>query len=89
MEFLTNLDPIQWIFLGIGVILAAPVLLDFFKGDSKPKVKGSNDLSDLIKKWEELADAVDEVGICDACDKLDEVFPLLIQARKTENKNEQ
>ena len=82
-SFLGSMDVIQWVFLGLGVILVAPVLLDFFSKFKSVKVKrsSSNDLGDLITKWETLADAVHEAGIHEACDLLDEVFPLLIHAR--------
>ena len=80
-SFLGSMDVIQWVFLGLGVILVAPVLLDFFNKSVKVKRSGNNDLGDLITKWETLADAVHEAGIHEACDLLDEVFPLLIHAR--------
>lgn len=90
MELLSSLlgsmDVIQWVFLGLGVILVAPVLLDFFSKfkDVKVKRSSSNDLGDLIAKWETLADAVHKAGIHEACDLLDEVFPLLIHVREEE-----
>jgi len=85
-SFLGSMDVIQWVFLGLGVILVAPVLLDFFSKFKSVKVKrsSSNDLGDLITKWETLADAVHEAGINEACDLLDEVFPLLIHVRDEE-----
>lgn len=87
-SFLGSMDVIQWVFLGLGVILVAPVLLDFFNKGVKVKRSGNNDLGDLITKWETLADAVHEAGIHEACDLLDEVFPLLIHVRDEPENND-
>lgn len=84
----------QWVFLGLGVVLVVPYLMELLGGLSLPsftKKEDHNCLTDLVCKWEELADAVHEAGLHDACSKLDEVFPLLIEARedrKPENKDE-
>jgi len=97
MEFLSQLDIIQWVFLIIGLVLAGPVVLDYGKNlldkvpkkdkDNKPKPTphtDDHDLTDLVCKWECLADAVHEAELHDACKKLEEVFPLLIKVRKIE-----
>ena len=90
MDFLSGLEPIQWVFLGLGAVLVAPLLFEYsgklFSGvkDKLPTPKHTDDscLTDLVCKWECLADAVHEAGLHDACSKLDEVFPLLLNARQ-------
>ncbi|MHA2401516.1 MAG: hypothetical protein ACXADH_00875 [Candidatus Kariarchaeaceae archaeon] len=91
MDFLSGLEPIQWVFLGLGVVIAAPPL---FQGlgkvfsnvkDNIPSgTSKNNTLTDLVCKWECLSDAVHEAGLHDACKKLDEVFPLLIAVKEDE-----
>lgn len=51
--------------------------------DAPPKtnVVHKDGLTELVCKWECLADACHEAGLHDACLVLDEVFPLLIRSR--------
>jgi hypothetical protein len=94
MDFLTGLEPIQWVFLGLGAVLVVPMLLEYggkFLTQIKDRVpspedpndthRNGTDLTDLVCKWECLRDEVHAHGLHEACKKLDEVFPMLIQVR--------
>lgn len=81
----------QWIIIGVGVIIAFPPIVSWVGGlskkapetpDTTPETNESHILTDLVSKWECLADACHEAGLHDACQKLNEVFPLLISSRK-------
>ena len=90
LEFLTNLSPMQLILIGIGVLILLPNIIDLFKKMPIPKIKtsdtdGKNALADIVGKWECLHDACDERGLLDACERLQEVFPLLVKVRDKTN----
>ena len=103
MEFLNSLSLAQWIFIIIGAVIAGsgafPYIKDWLAGfsDSKtPTVVDSNccdyldrDLTNIVCKWECLADACEYMGLDAATQKLDEVFPLLIEVRADEDKDEE
>tara|TARA_Y100001951_G_C11296561_1_gene276100 strand:+ start:3601 stop:3927 length:327 start_codon:yes stop_codon:yes gene_type:complete len=86
MDFLSDINPIQWMLIAIGVfILGGPVVTNgreliarFWKEREKDNTPVDRDLTDLVCKWECLSDATHKAGLYEACEKLDEVFPLLI-----------
>lgn len=96
MNFLSELTTVQWVFLALGAFIAAPPVIEYIsKFVSERKISlpvkktseiSEHDLTDLVCKWECLADAAHKVGLHEACSKLDEVFPLLIQVRSEINK---
>lgn len=91
LEFLTNLSPMQLILIGIGVLILSPTIIDLFKKIPIPKIKTPNTddkknaLADIVGKWECLHDACEEKGLLDACEQLQEVFPLLVKVRNKIN----
>jgi hypothetical protein len=79
MELLTSLDPFQWVIIGLGcTLLFWPAISSLFK--SSPKSVEGGSLTDLVAEWENLSASCHEQGLHDACKKLDEVFPLLLEA---------
>jgi hypothetical protein len=88
MELLQNLDTFQWILVGLGgLLLFWPAISGLFK-ESNQKVANNlekNSLSALVYEWENLSKSCHEAGLHDACKKLDEVFPLLIEANEKAN----
>lgn len=94
MEIFASISPVQWVFIGLGLLIALPALIPNLKLDSilkniKPKPSpptpsnhDNHGLTDLVCKWECLCNACHDAGIHEACDKLDEVFPLLAKTRK-------
>ena len=91
METLSDISLAQWIFIAVGLIIALPPVLSFFKGSVKiPEIKVStgNELTDLVRKWEALSDACQASGLHDACQTLDSVFPLLVGVREDTIKTE-
>jgi len=76
--------------MGIGVLILLPNIIDLFKKIPIPKIKtsdtnGENALADIVSKWEVLHDACSERGLIDACEQLEEVFPLLVKVRNKPN----
>jgi hypothetical protein len=107
MEIFASISPVQWVFIGLGLLIALPALIPNLKLDSilknikpnpsppAPSNHNDHDLTDLVCKWECLCNACHEAGIHEACDMLEEVFPLLSKVRKSkphtpkeDNKNE-
>lgn len=87
METLSDISLVQWMFIVIGLVIALPPVLSFFKNSvTIPKVavtNGSgNELTDLVRKWEALSDACQASGLHQACQSLDGVFPLLLKVRE-------
>lgn len=84
METLSDISPAQWIFIVVGLVIALPPVLSFFRGYvNLPKIKANtNELTDLVRKWEALSDACRASGLHNACQTLDSVFPLLIEVRE-------
>jgi len=82
-SLLGNLDPFQWVIIGLGCLLLFwPAISGIFKSVPKPRLPvGKNgSLTDLVAEWEVLSTSCHEQGLHDACKKLDEVFPLLLEA---------
>ena len=88
MEILSDISPVQWMFIVVGLVIALPPVLSFFKGSvNLPDIKvkaatSNNELTDLVRKWEALSDACQASGLHNACQTLDSVFPLLIGVRE-------
>lgn len=88
METLSDIGLAQWIFIAVGLVIALPPVLSFFKGYvNLPKIKVNttntgNELTDLVRKWEALSDGCKASGLHNACQTLDSVFPLLIEVRE-------
>lgn len=90
---LSELSLVQWIFIGLGLLIMAPSLfstlgkakklaLDVLGSikvpESKPKpVINGHKLTDLVCKWERLYEDCKESNLDLACSKMEEVFPLL------------
>jgi hypothetical protein len=77
-----ELSIVQWILIGVGILVILPNVLDFFKGVSLPSFGKSNSkvkLSTTVSQWEFLYNSCKELCLMDACEKLDEVFPLLVE----------
>ena len=86
LEFLTNLSPVQWILIGIGILILSPNIIELFKKVPIPKIETSKSsdkraLTDIVSKWECLHDACSAEGLKDACEKLEDMFPCLIKVR--------
>ena len=89
LELISDISMIQWIFIGLGLLIAAPALLDAFSklGDNIPSGistnKQDNGLTDLVGQWESLYDSCKQEGLEEACSTLDEVFPLLRERKNS------
>lgn len=93
MEFLSSLEPIQWIFLAIGLfVVGQPFVASLLTrepavdDDYRPEpTLGEGELTAVVRKWECLAESCADLGLDEAYDKLEEVFPLLIKVREDED----
>jgi len=100
MDILSEISVAQWVIVGIGVLIAFPAVFPWLQGllsgvnMPKPKpvpqpkptpVHEGHELTDLVCKWECLADSCHDAGLHEACKVLDTVFPLLIGSRESEH----
>ena len=90
LQFLSSLDPMQLILMGVGLFLAAPTIIDFFSDNNKKETKevranSNHSLTDIVCKWECLCDACETLRLEEAASKLEEVFPLLCKKKKSES----
>jgi len=86
LEFLSDLNPLQLVLLGVGLLLAAPAIMEFFSSKEENKVKHTDSIpdktiTDIVLKWERLCDACEDLGLEQASLKLEEVFPLLCKKK--------
>ena len=97
-----NLDIVQVILIGLGIVIVASV---FLKSDEKkpdpvappvvpppvvppPVVDDGHDFMCLVQKWHDLKACAHEQGLHEVCKVLDtDVFPLLNQPEKHEVKS--
>ena len=76
-----ELSTIQLILIGVGVFIALPSLIDLLKGFSVPSLSQSSanaNISTTVSQWEKLYNSCEKLCLTNACKKLDEVFPLLV-----------
>lgn len=93
MEILSDISLVQWVFIGVGLLIALPPIASFFKGsvalpEISKKAASDTELTNLVRKWEELALCCESAGLNEACQHLDTVFPLLLKAREDDIKVE-
>lgn len=80
LELISDISLVQWVFIILGVAIAAPTLFDsniLNKVKSSPADDLENGLTDLVGQWESLYDSCKKEGLDEACSTLDDVFPLL------------
>jgi hypothetical protein len=82
---LSDISPIQWVFLIVGVLIALPAVTPYLtsflnKRKDTPKDNDGYEtysLTDIVHKWESLEEACRKANLNEASVKLIEVFPLL------------
>lgn len=83
IDLLKDISPAQWLMLTIGVVFIGLSFKDqignFFGSFAVKKKEADIKLTALVGKWERLRDACHDAGLHKACDKLDEVFPMLVE----------
>jgi hypothetical protein len=104
MELLSNLNTFQIVLIGIGLLMAAPVIFpvlqQFLSGvvvkksdtpvpetedDNDKKDDNESDLTNIIHQWEDLLESCEKNKLDEACKLLEQLFPLLLNARKKES----
>lgn len=76
-----ELSTIQLILIGVGALIALPNVIDLFKGFSVPVFGKSSpkvNTSTAVTQWQDLYYSCEKLCLLNACKKLDEVFPLLV-----------
>ena len=88
IELLKDVSPAQWAMLAIGVVFVGLSFKDqvssFLGSFAVKKKEAEIKLTALVGKWERLRDACHSAGLHKACDKLDEVFPMLVEVNTDE-----
>tara|TARA_Y100001938_G_C8083432_1_gene430496 strand:+ start:291 stop:596 length:306 start_codon:yes stop_codon:yes gene_type:complete len=90
LSFFRGLDAFQWVLIVAGLVLLWPTIQErlvklFTKTEDVevPVIDNEtikkDDLTSLVYKWEVLYESCRQHDLNDACDKLKEVFPMLIK----------
>ena len=83
IELLTSITPMQWLWIGGGVLFLVPPAINLIKKSTKPLKRSapsvelslkSNNLTSIVHKWESLDNACEAAGLVEAQEKLREVF---------------
>lgn len=83
-NLIKDLKPAQVLLIGGALFLLWPTLWRYAKRGlgwfrQVPVDDGDYTLTTLTRKWEDLYNACHEAGLHEACDKLEEVFPLFLK----------
>lgn len=87
IDLIKDISPAQWVMLGIGVIFIGlsfksdvmNLINSITTAKQKKKVEEEIRLTSIVAKWERLRDACHDADLHKACEKLDEVFPMLVE----------
>lgn len=82
MDLLKDISPAQWAMLVLGVVFIGLSFKDDirrFLARRKDNKDKDIKLTTLVRKWEVLRNACHDAGLHRACNKLDEVFPMLVE----------
>lgn len=83
MDLFKDISPAQWAMLALGVVFIGASFKSevskFISSFTAKKKEADIKLTSLVGKWERLRDACYEADLHNACDKLDEVFPMLVE----------
>jgi hypothetical protein len=87
IELIKDISVAQWVMIVIGIAFimlsfrseVLGLLSSLSKAKQKKKVEEEIRLTSIVSKWERLRDACHDAGLNKACDKLDEVFPMLVE----------
>jgi len=83
MDLLKDISPAQWGMLVLGVFFVAfsfkSEVSRLISSFTAKKKEAGIKLTALVGKWERLRDACHDAGLHNACSKLDEVFPMLVE----------
>jgi hypothetical protein len=100
LDFIKDISPTQWVLIAVGLVLIVSSLkeriidilpslpkVDTVKPDPDIDPDEDTDLTSLVAKWEILSDACKEADLVDAYEKLQEVFPMLVEVYKPKGKS--
>ena len=83
MDIVKDISPAQWVMISLGVVFIGlsfkSEVSKFFTSFANRKKEIDIKLTSIVGKWERLRDACHDAGLHKACDKLDEVFPMLVE----------
>ena len=88
LDLFKDVSPAQWVMIALGVVfigLSFKSQVTSILGSFVAKKKEADiRLTSIVAKWERLRDSCHDAGLHNACDKLDEVFPMLVEVRPDE-----
>jgi hypothetical protein len=76
MEIL-GLELPQLALIGVGLVIAIPAVIPLLQRLLAKKEK--TDITDIVSMWRDLSESMHAAGLHDACEMMDEIFPLLNQ----------
>lgn len=88
-DIVKDMGAMQWMLLVAAFVLVLPKLRSIMGkvvDDGSPQHTNTG-LTSIVAKWEVLMDACHKAKMNDACEKLQEVFPLLVQKYKAEHEH--
>ena len=98
LDFIKDISPTQWVLIAVGLVLIVsslkeriidilPTLPKVNTVEPETETEEDTDLTSLVAKWEILSDACKEADLVDAYEKLQEVFPMLVEVYKPKGKS--
>jgi hypothetical protein len=88
LDLIKDVSPLQLLLMCVGLLFIVfsfkDDIISLFKSIKLPKKDDDIDLTKIVSKWEDLSDSCRDANLIDAYDKLQEVFPLLVEVRDEE-----
>ena len=88
LDLFKDVSPAQWVMIALGVVFIGlsfkSQVTNLVASFAVKKKQADIRLTSIVAKWERLRDSCHEAGLHGACDKLDEVFPMLVEVRPDE-----
>ena len=88
LEFFKELTALQWVMIAIGIVIIFPYVKGIFVTEipeftPEPSVDVEDSaITCLVERWDSLYQCCENLEMEDVCSKLDEVFPMFVNAPK-------
>lgn len=83
LDLVKSISPIQLVLMCVGLLFIVfsfkDDILSLFKSIRLPNKNDDIDLTKIVSKWEDLSDSCRDANLKEAYNKLQEVFPLLVE----------
>lgn len=89
VEFFKSLSPVQWVMIAAGVVILFPYVKGIFvkskpedpEVDPDPELDiEKSSITCLVNRWDHLYQCCKKHDMKEVCDKLDEIFPMFVDA---------